>query len=195
MSFLNAKTVLGAAAIIASTAISAPAAIVNGSFDADTTGWTLNGIRVGFQSNIDHTGNAGGSAYLYQYADGVSQLDQWTAVTPNTEYELTWWSTPNFDTGSNTTIPMQVFVFGSDFGTILNQGYETGTRASPAWGEHTVSFNSGDSSSIGIRFQGADGGWDNIFLDDVSLTPVPEPTAVLGLLGLGSIAILRRRRA
>jgi len=57
------------------------------------------------------------------------------------------------------------------------------TTAGATWAQFNVSFNMGNIDGVG-----------NMYIDNVRLTPVPEPTT-LALLGLGGALLVLRRRS
>jgi hypothetical protein len=77
-------------------------------------------------------------------------------------------------------------------GNSLLGGAQTSTTAPHAdWGTVTYSFSVANAGTYGIDFLSTSGMAGNI--DDVRLNPVPEP-ASLAALGIGAIAVIRRRK-
>lgn len=134
--------------------------------------------------------------------------EQTFATVPGTHYTMTyssaygsaWWSTFYYRPGGQ--VPGQVTLTGN---ALLLSAPLLGTSPPPTgttlldspfvWSQHTETFVA-DSYFTSLRFAGpsvADGGY--IFIDDVSVTVVPEPEAVwLLLLGLPGVWLASKWR-
>ena len=87
--------------------------------------------------------------------------------------------------------PMQVSI-GSDSQTFTFN--ETGfTASNMGWTQNTLDFTATDSTMT-LTFESQVVGWYGPALDNVSITPVPEPSsAVLGTLAAGLAACWKRK--
>jgi flagellin len=154
----------------------------------DLTGWTVGGnttyITVVDYSPYVHSGDYG-LQFSGTSGDGdAGILSQTLATDPGQEYVVDFWlySFGGMPNG---------FSVAFDGKTLFS---ETGLQAAP-YTEYTFNSTAIDSSAL-LQFSAYDN--PSYFgLDDISVTALPEPSAVvllaLGALGVASAAIRRRR--
>lgn len=87
------------------------------------------------------------------------------------------------------------FVLELDYNTQLYRGYFNGTEVaeSPFVDAGIVGFTDAPLAALAATFDSIATATGTAYFDNYSIEIVPEPTA-LGLIGLGSLALLRRRR-
>ncbi len=188
---------------------------LNNSNPLGPTGWFGNGAV--FPS---HSG-AGYIAANFNNTTGAGTISDWL-ITPtrtlNNGDTFSFWSRTNLDTfpdrlelrlstnGSSTNVGATETSVG-DFGTLLlsiNPSLTTGVYPT-AWTQFSTTLSglssSGVSGRLAFRYFVTSGGPDGsnsdyIGVDDVAYTvaPVPEP-ASMAVLGIGALALLRRRRS
>ncbi len=166
--------------------------IVNGGFESGdfSPGWTTFGnvipeVDAVFDSGSDGLTSDGRyfATFSNWQSDGSAGISQAVSTTPGQTYNLSFWFATNasglvdnsneFKVAWDNDVQMDIAYFDKMPWTNFTFPV-TGT------GSDTVSFS-------GYQTHGYNG------LDDVSLTPTPEP-ATLSLLALGGLAVLRRRR-
>ncbi|KPJ66587.1 MAG: hypothetical protein AMJ43_07665 [Coxiella sp. DG_40] len=208
---MKKSILLGSVIITLITTVSLQASLVsNGDFEAGNTGFLTDYIYIaspgylhpdqrytvhtdphevhsGFTSYGDHTSGAGNMLIVNAAtAENQTVWQQTVSVTPNTDYVFTYWLSNCYpDAPAN----LQCSINGSAIGTGSAPSGESGV-----WYEVSHSWNSGVSTSAMIRLVDLTRVYsgDDFAIDDISL--IPEP-ATLFLLGLGGLALLRKRRA
>jgi hypothetical protein len=181
--FRSLLTAAGLAAALASHRPTAADLVTNGGFETgDFTGWTLSG-------NTAFTGVTTGNAHGGQWAafsgpDGsLGELSQSIATMPGMTYTLTYFLQSDGQSPNE---------FRATFGDRTVDLTDL-----PAFGytrETLTVTATGTSTPLGFAFRNDDGVF---FLDDVSVTAVPEP-GTLSLSAIGGAALffwaLRRGR-
>ena len=190
--------------LVAVLGVSAQADLTNGNFNTgDFTGWwTYCDDAVNQSVTIEP-----GSGYNY---DGTPSAKLWSSSST--------WSAQlgqSFDMGSNVNYTLSFVYSGecwSDWGTaaVAIKYWDASwvdlgvypyfelykqSAAPNAWGEWLTYSNNSFTTPTGtahmeLKFMAAD--WTNLHVDNVVVTP--EPATML-LLGLGSLALRRRKRA
>jgi hypothetical protein len=113
---------------------------------------------------------------------GTSVLEQDLVLAAGT-YTLSWFDANRVGYGGNQNYDV---IVGGDklgnFSTVAGQG----------WAEHSLTFTTAGGSQA-IQFAGMVGADATTFIDQTSLTAVPEPTS-LALMMVGTLGLLARRR-
>lgn len=205
---------LGAAGLL--LPLVARADVANGNFEAGDTGFTtayskgttssfgpgnyvVDTNPIKYNANFgysvaDHTSGSG----LELIFDGstsanVTAWSQNVAVTPNTSYTFSYWTSAWGNDNHNGLDPfppkLAATANGTLVGSVLNLPAQDGL-----WTHFTGTFNSGAASSVTLAIvdQDTDLPGNDFVLDDMSVTPTPEPAA--GALLLGAACLLGRRR-
>lgn len=158
------------------------AQVINGGFETgDFTGWTTNPAGSGSLFGVDPgAANFGSFGAYFGAVDGIpDEIFQNVGATNGASYVLTVWVNNQGATGGD-NIEIQW-----EGGDVYNAPGPVGWTA--------LNFNvTAHSAAPEVRIGSYDGP-DFHYVDDVSLTPVPEP-ATLGALGLGAVALILRRR-
>ena len=181
--------------LITSSYVSLGSIIQNGSFETgDFTGWTSAGnIKV---SAVARSARPSDGLYgLYWNYSGLTpdgELSQSFAANIGTTYLLEF-DFAKGDIGSGTA-SLDVKVEGT--GLLLDEIVNDSTGGSPgAWSNYVFSFTA-DNASLLLSFVDNTSGAASTFdsaLDNISITAVPEPSAI-ALMGLASGCILIFRR-
>lgn len=182
------KTAVGlfaVGALAASSASAAPVELVtNGGFETDLAGWNMGGDTT--YTFVD-TREGGAHTGLYNACIGpatMGYLSQSIATDAGAQYHLSYWLA-TMGTG-----PGDVFQVRID--DTLQPGLTVSNLPDLPWTEYRTTFTA-TSGSTDIEF-GAMNSVDYWYLDDVSVTAVPEPMC-LGLIGAtaGLLSVRRRR--
>lgn len=144
---------------------------------------------------------AGPTAATDRNAIGLRQT--YIPLLPNSTYTLSfYYKTEGAGwIGSNDACIMDPQVHELTAGGGLILWYTTGvlTQAAADWTFQSAQFVTGATTEMGrlkFNLNLVNEGQDKLFLDDVSVTLVPEPGTLISLLaGLASAGALRRRRA
>jgi hypothetical protein len=177
---------------------------VVGTHDTAISGWTLVGAGDVYLHESPDIGNAIGSTFNFAQS-GNKYLDlsggigggtsgnhatvyQEFGTTPGTMYELSFYVGAAFSPLA--TINVQV----DGAAPILNQ---TLTAAPPStnidWTQHSLLFEA-DSNTTRLSLKDLSSFDDNVsFVDNVSVSAVPEPSSLL-MLGIGVVGLLMLRR-
>lgn len=156
----------------------------------DLTGWTE--AHAGSFSAVQSSGFAGGSSHSgnFMFAFGaLSSTDaedfyQDVATVAGNQYDVSFWA---MDLEANGTSQNLAVTFGGN--TVFN-----GDPSSAGYTQYSGTFTAtGGTTRLEVN------GWESdvyILADDFSVSahPVPEP-ASLAVLGLGALALIRRRRS
>jgi len=159
--------------------------VANGGFETgDTTGWN---VQLGFfgLANVTSTSHSGAYALFFGNQDsGVDNILQSIATTPGSQYQLSFWAAASGGQAWAYVDGRQVLSLPSN---------------ASSYTLYAVNFTA-SSTSTQLKFGSAAGGYlsgGGYFLDDVTVTAVPEPSqwALMGL-GLAAMgALVRRQRA
>ncbi|MEM8782301.1 MAG: hypothetical protein AAGE65_05520 [Planctomycetota bacterium] len=164
----------------------------DGSLDAGELVVLPPGQQINVPSNIsypDHTTGTGQALYV----NGATQADRvvWeqdVTVTPGQAYDFGFFYT-NFGFGSgNNDARIAVLADGVAVGNEL----QTRDAGEGPWFEFRLAIGaSSDTLTLGLIETSREASGNDFAIDDLFLTPVPSPAAVLPLIGL---AVLRHRR-
>lgn len=169
--------------VAVATTSAAFAQVVNGGFESgDFTGWTTQPASSGSWFFVRSTGAHSGSfSVAFGGYGGISdEIFQSVSATNGGSYVLSFWLN-------------NLNQLGDDKMTVSWEGQSLFDASAPVgWTQY--SFNvTAHSATPEVRIAGFDG-IDFSYVDDVSLTAVPEP-ASMAVLGTGALALLRRRRS
>ena len=173
------------AVLVASPSFGAVELVVNGDFEAGSTGWTTSGGFTGISTGQNHTpsgqysayfGAVGGSGFVYQTQD--------LATSADTTYELKFWLksdglTPNYFRASFDG----AYVFNQ---TISAQGWTLYSFHVTATSDYTTLAFSGRNDP-GFHYL------DDVSVKDVAAVPEPSTLLLLGSGLLGIVAIGRKK--
>lgn len=156
----------------------------------DLTGWTVvhAGGFSGVRTQFPHSGQF--EAYFgATSATDAEDFYQDVATTVGTTYDVSFWA---FDQDPSATTENLLVTFGSN--TVFNGIPQRGTTSTANYAQYSGSFVA-TSSSTRLEVVGWETTW-YINADDFNVTAraVPEP-ASMAVLGLGALALIRRRRA
>ncbi|HWA82031.1 MAG TPA: carbohydrate binding domain-containing protein [Fimbriimonadaceae bacterium] len=181
---------VGMAAAFASVAFGQEL-LTNGGFETgDLTGWTVvhAGGFSGVRNQFAHSGTF--EAYFGATSAGDAEdFYQDVATTAGTSYHVSFWA---FDQDPQATTENLLVTFGTN--TVFNGIPQRGTTSTANWAQYSGDFVA-TSGSTRLEINGWEQSW-YINADDFSVTAnaVPEP-ASMAVLGLGALALIRRRRA
>ncbi|MGJ8726266.1 MAG: PEP-CTERM sorting domain-containing protein [Roseibacillus sp.] len=162
----------------------------------DATSW----VNADENAMFDTVGDAGGlyaggiklkSGIVPGYEASMSQLV--TDITCDLSFTGVMAAPSRFDTGSTGTIGYTTFLGGVE----VSSGSSSVDNKETATFDFNIAQASGafDSVEVYYAIESVDGGSSLVSVDNLSLTcVVPEPSSAL-LLGLGSLSLLRRKRA
>ncbi|MCF7676406.1 MAG: PEP-CTERM sorting domain-containing protein [Akkermansiaceae bacterium] len=207
------------AAALAVTPVSAASLIVNGSFEIGThdsgsahdaylpDGWTgPAGYAWYWDGSLNAPASQDGTRHMNLNNDtGLNTLSQSFTVGAGTEYTVSYWTVQRGNGLMFTTLSVDAgAVTGADAFVTGITGSGTSSinqltvQGEPAWTQYGFTFTPDTAATatitLGNVYDGGTGDNDGVFLDNVSVTAIPEPTTAL-LGGLGLLALLRRRRA
>ena len=170
----------------------------NGNFNTgDTTGWwswapdlTNSSLTVANDAGI----SLDGSPYLYILARNPVEapvLGQDPAVAPGSLYQIGFQYRGNNWGGSG----VEIHYKDASWATI---GWEwaqffTGNGTDTGWQPFSTPFWTTPANTTYLEVRFKSWGWSDTYLDNVSLTIIPEPGSAT-LLGLGALAFLVRSR-
>ncbi|MDP4721753.1 MAG: DUF642 domain-containing protein [Akkermansiaceae bacterium] len=193
------KIPIFAMALLAAGGAHAASIVVNGGFegsaaDAAPTGWTITGttepwVRVSPSSGI--TAFEGSQQLQFRGNTGDTSISQALTTVALTEYDLSF-ALAALNGPAGLSVLVTVTSGGGTLGDLFS---ETFTFASiNAYTTYDRTFTASNTTST-LRFLETSSNTDgkDPYLDDVSVTAVPEPSAFT-LLGIGLVALMLRRR-
>ena len=156
-------------------------AIPNGDFESsDLSAWKLGSGKL--STALAH----GGSQSLYSDDNttsyGYSAYIKELAVAPNSDYTVTFWY--SYVSDASKTIRLYVADGNGSATTVIKAanggsqpcGYAKDTAAvNGVWKQVSLSFNSGDQSTICLKFGGGSSGYKACYIDDVVMIG-PDPS-------------------
>jgi hypothetical protein len=159
----------------------------------------------GESSNAANEATAGGIQTQVWGTTTVFQMNSWwdnagytniwtntgVIIEANKDYTLTI-TMESFASSTPVTVALQDAANG--WATFLQQS----VAPAATWADNTLSFSTMNGANAGIvggtiGLGISPGWWNNMAIDNIAITAVPEPVT-LSLLGLGSLAALRRRK-
>lgn len=161
--------------------------LINGGFDAGVTGWTEHDTAGfgGFQPN-DGTGNSG--YYLLDGSDDPTTFptlsQTLTDLTPGVQYHIV-----GFYKTFGTYEAPDPFLAKINGNTLF-----TGSTTGPVngWVLFSLDFYAADPEAL-LSFHSEVNGNSSYGIDGLSIQAVPEPASLV-VLGIGALAMLRRRK-
>ena len=157
-------------------------AIPNGDFESsDLSAWKLGGGKL--STTTAHSGAqslySADNLSAYAYSGYVANIE----VVPNSDYTVEFW----FCYESVATKTMRLYVAdGSGSATTVIKAANGGsqpvaycsdsTAGDGVWKKAHLTFNSGDQSTICLKFGGGSGGYNACYIDDITMTG-PSPSA------------------
>jgi hypothetical protein len=134
----------------------------------------------------DHTTGIGKMMIFNGYL--VTAWQQTISVQPNTWYQVSFWGS-NWVSSPTTHVPSTVAysVNGTNLGSLTVSTY------SGLWTQASSTYYSGQSNIATLRLVETTVTNASFALDDISLSPIPEPTTI-ALFGLGGLFLRRKKK-
>ena len=155
------------------------------------TGWTIGGSSVDVVGVVGWTASNGAWSIDLSGVDAGSLSQNFDTVA-GTSYQVTFDLGGNFLGGSGIKTG-SVSAAGSS--QSLSFDNATSTATNMGWTHQSFTFVATGTSTV-LSFASTTGGDAGIALDNITITPVPEPeTYALMLAGLGLVGFAARRRA
>jgi hypothetical protein len=139
---------------------------------------------------MDHT-PTGDNLSLLVNGSPTAGLDFWretVAVQSHTSYELSGWASDIYPGPNSSRATLQAYVNGLAAGSPVALA-----DGEPNWQHFSVVFDSGSATSVTVSLRDLNllNAANDFAVDDLSVAPVPEPSAI-ALLALGLVGLLAR---
>lgn len=208
------NSVLASGVVLAATTVASASLdiAVNGGFETgDFTGWTQFDTGPGSQTIVSPGSLSGNAANLNNTSPGTANLIKNAnigigIVTPNSPITIEFDAIGNFGPGGVAFAELFSELSGGGTsasvilgGAPLNGAASFGNYANGTWQSFSFNAVTGPdvSGGVTVQFNAATGAFSGstsqLYVDNLRVTVVPEP-ASLGLLALGGLTMLRRRR-
>lgn len=174
------RLILSCAAVLLLPGLASADIVVNGGFETgDFTGWILSGNPIPGAVDISNP-HSGNYAADLSAQSSLGYLEQFLATTPGTLYNLTYFLASDGGTPNEFSAQLN--------GTTL---IDRMNIPSQTYTQYSFSFQAtGTSTDLKFGFRNDPG---FLHLDDVSVTPVPEPA--LAWLGVPMIVLALAKQA
>ena len=157
--------------------------VVNGTFDTDASGWTINNVSQG-GGYLSSAGNPAGSVFLYDgksppFAPTASQ--EISGLIPGADYIVSG----DYRSGSENTVT------GNGIGVALDGVYffESTLQPDLNWYSFNFEFTADSTSALLSLSSQIDGSSATCLIDNISMQAVPEPDD-LYLMGMGGALLV-----
>ena len=157
--------------------------VINGTFDAGATGWTLSGFgKGGWDASA---GNPGGCFVISGSPSPETVSQTISGLTPGVSYTVSGDYEALFDVAGD---ELAVTIYGTS-------KYFAGSYFD--WRSFSFTFTADTASTVLSLSSGQNGINDSYRLDNIAITVVPEPSplCLLGMGGIAGLLFLRRKAA